>query len=78
MPHLPGLTMHPSRAPLGAEIVGVDLAADVDEATFRAIEDAYNTHTVQTPPRPPCHQWELKPTGSSRGKSPLGSARFSL
>jgi taurine dioxygenase len=38
--------MHPSRAPLGAEIVGVDLAADVDEPTFRAIEDAYNTHTV--------------------------------
>ena len=33
---------------------------------------------VQTPPRHPCHQWELKLTGSSRGKSPLGSARFSL
>ena len=46
MSHPPGLTIHPSRAPLGAEIVGVDLAADVDEPTFRAIEDAYNTHTV--------------------------------
>jgi taurine dioxygenase len=46
MLHPPGLTIQPSRAPLGAEIVGVDLAADVDEPTFRAIEDAYNTHTV--------------------------------
>ena len=46
MSHPHGLTMHPSQAPLGAEIVGVDLAADVDEPTFRAIEDAYNTHTV--------------------------------
>ena len=32
----------------------------------------------QTPPRHPCHQWELKLTGSSREKSPLGSARFPL
>ena len=46
MSHPPCLTIHPSRAPLGAEIVGVDLAADVDEPTFRAIEAAYNTHTV--------------------------------
>jgi alpha-ketoglutarate-dependent taurine dioxygenase len=46
MPHPRSLTIHPSRAPLGAEIVGVDLAADVDEPTFRAIENAYNTHTV--------------------------------
>ena len=46
MPHPPGLTIHPSHAPLGAEIVGVDLAVDMDEPTFRAIEDAYNTHTV--------------------------------
>jgi taurine dioxygenase len=46
MPHPPGLTIHPSHAPLGAEIVGVDLAVDVDEPTFRAIEEAYNTHTV--------------------------------
>src|SRR6266704_6465780 len=30
----------------------------------------------QTPPRHPCHQWELKPTGSSRGKSPLGTRHF--
>ena len=46
MSHPPCSTIHPSRAPLGAEIVGVDLAADVDEPTFRAIEAAYNTHTV--------------------------------
>src|SRR5437660_4221700 len=31
---------------------------------------------VQTPPRHPCHQWELKLTGSSRGKSPLGTRHF--
>ncbi len=46
MSHSPGLTMHPSSVPLGAAIVGVDLAADMDEPTFRAIEDAYNTYTV--------------------------------
>ena len=46
MSHSPGLTMHPSSVPLGADIVGVDLAADMDEPTFRAIEDAYNTSTV--------------------------------
>jgi taurine dioxygenase len=36
----------PSDAPLGAEIHGVDLSQPLDEVTFRAIEDAYNTHTV--------------------------------
>ena len=30
----------------------------------------------QTPPRHPCHQWELKPTGSCRGKSRLGTRPF--
>ena len=30
----------------------------------------------QTPPRHPCHQWELKLTESSRGKSPLGTRHF--
>jgi len=29
---------------------------------------------VQTPPRHPLHQWELKPTGFPRVKSPLGSS----
>lgn len=42
----PGVAIRPSGAPLGAEIVDVNLAADVDEPTFRAIEAAYNTHTV--------------------------------
>jgi taurine dioxygenase len=32
--------------PSGPKSSGVDLAADVDEPTFRAIENAYNTHTV--------------------------------
>jgi hypothetical protein len=31
---------------------------------------------AQTPPRHPCHQWELKRTGSSREKSPLGTRHF--
>jgi DNA-binding ferritin-like protein len=30
----------------------------------------------QTPPRHPCHQWERKLTGSSRGKSRLGTRHF--
>lgn len=46
MHRTPGLTILPSGAPLGAEIVGVDLAADLDTPTFQAIEAAYNTHTV--------------------------------
>ena len=41
-----GMTIRPSGAPLGAEIGGVDLAQPLEEATFRAIEDAYNTFTV--------------------------------
>jgi taurine dioxygenase len=41
-----GMTIRPSSAPLGAEIRGVDLAQTLEEATFRAIEDAYNTFTV--------------------------------
>jgi hypothetical protein len=34
--------------------------------------------SVQTPPQHPFHQWELKLTGESGDKSPLGSTRFSL
>jgi len=37
--------------------------------------DGY-TSPEQTPPRHPCHQWELKRTGSSREKSPLGTRHF--
>jgi len=46
MRHPPDLAILPSGAPLGAEVVGVNLAEDLDEPTFRAIEAAYNTHTV--------------------------------
>jgi taurine dioxygenase len=46
MRRTPGLTIRPSGAPLGAEIVGVDLAEDLDTPTLHAIEAAYNTHTV--------------------------------
>jgi len=45
------------------------------QALVLAVIDTYGE---QTPPRHPCHQWELKRTGSSREKSPLGSARFSF
>src|ERR1044072_4251475 len=36
----------PTRAALGAEIRGVNLAQPVDDATFTAIEDAYNAYGV--------------------------------
>ena len=36
----------PTGAALGAEIGGVDLARLIDEATFAAIERAYNDHAV--------------------------------
>lgn len=36
----------PTRAALGAEIRGVNLAYPLDNSTFTAIEDAYNTHGV--------------------------------
>lgn len=40
------LDIKPTGAALGAEIRGVDLAQPVDEATFRAIEDALHQHEV--------------------------------
>ncbi len=39
-------------------------------------KETYTVTCVQTPPRHPCHQWERKLTGSSRGKSPLGTRHF--
>src|SRR6202163_2913422 len=36
----------PTGAALGAEIRGVDLARPLDDATFAAIEQAYDTHGV--------------------------------
>jgi taurine dioxygenase len=40
------LDIRPTGAALGAEIRGVDLAQPVDDATFRAIEDALHEHEV--------------------------------
>jgi taurine dioxygenase len=36
----------PSASPLGAEIAGVDLSQEIDDGTFRAIEEAYHEHIV--------------------------------
>jgi taurine dioxygenase len=36
----------PSSAPLGADIIGVDLSQEIDDQTFHAIDAAYNAHTV--------------------------------
>lgn len=46
MPPATDLDVVPSAAPLGAEIVGVDLRQELDERTFRTLDAAYNTHTV--------------------------------
>jgi taurine dioxygenase len=35
-----------SGAPLGAEIIGIDLSEAMDDGTFRAIDAAYNEHVV--------------------------------
>ncbi len=40
------LTIEPLTKVLGVEISGVNLADDIDDATFGAIEDAFNTHGV--------------------------------
>jgi taurine dioxygenase len=36
----------PTRAVLGAEISGIDLAQPLDDETFAMIERAYNDHSV--------------------------------
>lgn len=41
-----GLTITPLLPHLGARVEGVDLARPVDEATFRAIDDAFQAHSV--------------------------------
>jgi taurine dioxygenase len=46
MPMASKIQVIPSGAALGAEIVGVDLSEEIDDETFRAIDAAYNTHTV--------------------------------
>lgn len=40
------LTVRTSDAPLGAEILGVDLSRDLDEAVFRRIVDLFHEHEV--------------------------------
>jgi len=40
------VTVRRTAGPVGAEIEGVDLAADLDEATFREIEASYNANPV--------------------------------
>lgn len=40
------LAVIPSDAPLGAEVVGVDLARELDDRTFRIIDAAYSEHIV--------------------------------
>jgi taurine dioxygenase len=46
MPTTSTITVIPSGAPLGAEIIGLDLSAELDDQTFEAIDAAYNAHTV--------------------------------
>ena len=40
------ITVIPTGAALGADIVGVDLAQPVSADTFRQIEDAWHAHLV--------------------------------
>ena len=46
LPGKPAVTVIPTGASLGADIVGVDLAQPVDGATFKAIEDAWHRHLI--------------------------------
>jgi taurine dioxygenase len=46
MPATTGVTIQPSGASLGADIMGVDLSHPVDATTFKLIEDAWHQHLV--------------------------------
>jgi taurine dioxygenase len=46
MPTARKMHVIPSGAPLGAEIVGVDLSEEMDDQLFRVIEAAYHEHIV--------------------------------
>lgn len=46
MLHTADMAIVPSDAPLWATILGVDLTQELDESTFHALEEAYNTYTV--------------------------------
>lgn len=43
---LPSLDVRPLSGSIGAEIHGIDLAKDVDDATFAAIQEAFHQHLV--------------------------------
>lgn len=66
------ITIRPSGAALGAAICGVDLGQTLDEPTFRAIEDAYNMHTVVV-----FRQQHLQPEDLLRFARRLGSLEIS-
>ena len=59
---------------LVARIKALKAAHTIDATPERSA--TRRSATAQTPPRHPCHQWERKLTGSSRGKSPLGTRHF--
>ena len=46
LPTTTRITVKPTGASLGADVTGVDLCEPVDEATFKAIEDAWHQHLV--------------------------------
>ena len=58
MPTASAMHVIPSGAPLGAEIVGVDLSEQIDDQTFHAIDAAYND------------VWQLLMDGLCLAKSP--------
>ncbi len=45
-PQKASITVIPTGAALGADVVGVDLSKPISEATFREIEDAWHAHLV--------------------------------
>jgi len=46
LPGNPGMTVVPTGASLGADVIGVDLSRRIDSLTFKAIEDAWHQHLV--------------------------------
>jgi taurine dioxygenase len=46
LPGNPGMTVVPTGASLGADVIGVDLSRRIDSLTFKAIEDAWHQHVV--------------------------------
>ncbi len=46
LPGKPGMTVIPTGASLGADVIGVELSKRLDSLTFKAIEDAWHQHLV--------------------------------